>query len=279
MTTLVKRISIIIIAVCMMCVFMPSMVFAGSNALPTKYDLRNVNGISYVTPVKMQGDCWAFATIGALESAAIKSGLANGDVDYSEAYLEYFTYHGYINDENSPMYGDGVNYVKPFNGVGTGALQDYIGLITSRAGIVDESKYPFILNEDGVMDTTCQDKMKQYFEGKPELRFLKNNIEIKRITQVIGKSTATKTKRNAVKKALIKNGNADVEFCFGDDANIVNIDDHSSYYYNKDGSEYHVVDIVGWDDNYAVKYFGKNKPPHKGAWLCKNSWGFSIIRY
>ena len=36
----------------------------------------------------------------------------------------------------------------------------------------------------------------------------------------------------------------------------------------------HVVTVVGYDDNFPISKFpGTKKPPHKGAWLVKNSWG------
>ena len=51
---------------------LPIVPVSQQDALPSKFDLRNVNGKNYVTPVKMQnpfGTCWAFATAAAAETS------------------------------------------------------------------------------------------------------------------------------------------------------------------------------------------------------------------
>ena len=47
-----------------------------------KFDLRNVNGKCYSTPVRSQapfGTCWSFATIAAIESSILGAGLNGAD--------------------------------------------------------------------------------------------------------------------------------------------------------------------------------------------------------
>ena len=61
---------------------------------PATFDLRNVGGQNYVTPVKNQaacGSCWAFATYGSLESSVLMDGGAARDL--SENHLK--NYHGF----------------------------------------------------------------------------------------------------------------------------------------------------------------------------------------
>lgn len=67
-----------------------------TSPLPEKFDLRDVDGTSYVTPVKNQGPwgaCWAFAPVSALESNLIMQGVGSADpaapnyMDLSELFV------------------------------------------------------------------------------------------------------------------------------------------------------------------------------------------------
>lgn len=77
--------------------------------LPDSLDLRNYNGINYVTPVKFQnpfGTCWAFGMAGASEISflyenglGVPAGEANNTVDFSEKYISWYIYHGIVEDD------------------------------------------------------------------------------------------------------------------------------------------------------------------------------------
>lgn len=85
---------------------------------PSKYDLRNVNGKSYVTPVKFQnpfGTCWGFAAVAAAESSILGSGLAE-EAGYTDKTLNISEKHvvnnlvNPINDKNNSQNGEGMYF-------------------------------------------------------------------------------------------------------------------------------------------------------------------------
>ena len=88
-----------------------------------KFDLRNVNGISYVTPVRSQapfGTCWSFATVAAIESSILGAGLNGADgkpadpktLDLSEKQIAWFSARA-LNDPENSQNGEG-QYVADF---------------------------------------------------------------------------------------------------------------------------------------------------------------------
>ncbi len=89
-----------------------------SGSKPASFDLRNVDGNCYITPVRQQnpfGTCWGFGTIAAAESSILSSGLAaeQGDtadtLDLSEKQLAWFVTQS-ITDKNDPQYGEGLQF-------------------------------------------------------------------------------------------------------------------------------------------------------------------------
>ena len=88
---------------------------------PEKYDLRNVDGQNYVTPVKFQnpfGSCWGFAAIAAAETSLLGSNLAQTDgydvntLDLSEKHLINFVVKP-LDDPDSPQNGEGMVFADP----------------------------------------------------------------------------------------------------------------------------------------------------------------------
>ena len=255
--------------------------------LPSKYDLRNVDGNSYITPLKNQGYsnlCWAFATVENAESfLMIQNGRPYDDNSekFSARQINYATSkNGIKNYENENGYrilGDGGNYWI------SSSIMSY-GLSLFEA---DDSDNYYNGKED--------EKAKELYEI---LNYASSSYELNSaiMMPIINindiSNEQKKTYIDAVKENIIRYGGPYVGTQSPDgycgfkniDDNYVMVDDN-----NCTGLSGHAMQIIGWDDNYEYSYCKGNKQNFSvdengecssgtlisstGAWILRNSYG------
>ncbi|MBC2890172.1 C1 family peptidase [Gordonibacter massiliensis (ex Traore et al. 2017)] len=254
-------------------------------ALPERFDLRDVDGASFVTGVKNQGPygvCWAFGALSSLESGLIASEHAASDVDLSERHLVWYTYNGADDSEDASLWAGGDTYVSddPYN---IGGNRWKSGSTLMRwYGTVDETRAPF----DGEQQMEALD---------PDLRtesflHVQNVVYLPEPNEYVRKEDGTLEYRHdadavdGVKAFLMDNGVLSVGY-HSDDAQA-SLSGARSDYWNPDENAYcctkadveaaafanHEVSIVGWNDAFAKERFS-TPPADDGAWIVKNSWG------
>lgn len=257
-------------------------------AILSSYDLRNVDGKNYVSPVGNQGNmglCWTFGTTGAAESYLLK----NGDTSYnssstlfSQRQIDYATANNGIKDYKSEYksfidrgLGDGGNFY-----VSTVALANGVSLYNS--------------NNFKAYSDTDYEKM----ELMDVLSYSKSDYEVNgTINMPINAYRASddnltadeKVKRenylNSVKSYLMKYGAAYVSTYMGCSHNDSTLNSTLIDAYACSFTGGHAMSIIGWDDDIEYKYCVSNNQHYsynsncsdvvsgKGVWIIKNSWG------
>ena len=128
-------------------------IFDGDPSFPEKFDLRNVDGVNYVTPVKDQGGiggCWIFGAVSAMETSILyemrntdKKDIDASKLDLSELQMLWFGMNHLPETGKVPFnqYGEGLYSAAGFE---YGGCDPYAANLLARGtGPVYEEEVPY----------------------------------------------------------------------------------------------------------------------------------------
>ncbi|HEY5386807.1 MAG TPA: lectin like domain-containing protein [Thermoleophilia bacterium] len=206
-----------------------------ASGLPSHYDLRGAVA-ARLSPVEDQGvhgTCWAFASMGSLESA-LWSAFPGDTPRFSEDNLVLKS--GFFADLGpTDQYEEGGNSL-----MATAYLARWAG--------------PVLLAQDAYGNSTTP-------PGLTAARHVQDVLYIP--------GRRGPTDNDAIKTAVTEYGAGYVAFYW--DAAYWQDGTHA-YYCPTSLTTNHAVDIVGWDDDYPASNFS-TRPPGNGAFIVRNSWG------
>ncbi len=231
-------------------------------SIPTQYNLRTIIPDNVKIRNQMAtNSCWAFATIGVLESSLglrdRNNSLPTVAYDFSERHMNYASTRSAFLNNKINEYGFTRNLEDGGNFWMASAY------LTNGLGAVDEDNLPFENNEDNIDISQIQNK-----EVKTTLYDTKEfpSVTAEERGQVM----------QSMKEHIVNYG--------GIYANVHGAQIGGAGYNKETGAMYsknsgtepidHAVVIIGWDDNYSIQNFNEQqRPSQNGAWIVKNSWG------
>lgn len=204
-------------------------------ALPSRWDWREAGKVTSVKNQGSCGSCYAFASIGNIESRLLVSNT--GTFDFSENNVKECNWYEVTGTEGGTSCSGG-NYL---------IVADWL----SKKGTVLESCDPYVAS-DVDCKTSCP-----YQKTLLDWRIISGNA-----------IPAT----DVLKQYIYTYGPVYTSLYAGDgdawDTEFSNYDGSYTLYYTGTQTPNHAVLIVGWDDN--LSHSGG-----KGGWIVKNSWGTS----
>jgi C1A family cysteine protease len=202
--------------------------------LPSYYDLRLLGKLTPVGDQGSSGVCWAFASLGSLESCLLPNETWNFSENNMKNVLSSSYPQGFDREADD-----------------AGSWEEATAYLTRYSGPV----------------TSAQDPFNDYSSYSPSGLTVVKHVQD---TVLIDPRNSTGTIDNSqIKNAIMEYG-AVYSLMSYDDFYFNPITD--GYYYNGSLAVNHAVDIVGWDDNYSKDNF-INGAPGNGAFIVRNSWG------
>lgn len=279
---------------------------------PSSYDLRNLNGYNFVSPVKNQGTtniCWAFATVQNVETLYMKSNNQSySDLipKFSIRQMDYITSTGY--DGNSSRLAKDANWSSgmctnsscswtPWDNPDNGSHELAKGgnffvssiAMANAVTLTDESVMPW---HEGVNPVWAKD----VYGFDKTLYEVDSTISMPTINGDSATTALIDSYVADIKKYTMQYGGPFVGtyspkstcgFENKDGKKVLKTDDCVRNSSNSDLG--HAMQIIGWDDNYSYSYCDDGTTHYsvgngdtcskgeltsgKGAWILKNSWG------
>ena len=228
---------------------------------PERYDARDAG---LVTPVKDQKPydlCWAESVMSMAESNLIKKGISSPDIDLSEIFPHYFQWFR-VPDPLGLTAGD-QNKWYPYESY-DGFIREWINswgsgyravlLLSGWPGLALEKTAPYPAADADITNYTLD----------PTLAW---NTSVARLDDALWISM---NDTQAVKRMIMKKGSAVI--AFNQNRSKYLNEGTGAYYCPEFAYTNHLVNVIGWDDNYPAYNF-RIQPENNGAWLVKNSFG------